>query len=182
MKSRTKREMVLEIYDREAMGEVTANEIEVIQRGLLDAFGDGGAMSPAEISRVLLDEDLPVRLDQVFRMGHPFDSYEELFAGLAFAKSTVEAEESIRIIDRHHRRFIGTGDRTGVRFARQTAQRARQNALTLGNSTTRSEREKRIQLEIAQWFSIWLQTPDLFQTWLELRKRRPEYRQLAEDP
>lgn len=179
MKSRTKREMVLEIYDREAMGEVTSKEIEVIQLGLLEAFGDGGAMSPAEISRVLLDDDLPVRLDQIFRMGHPFDPYEELFAGLAFSQTTAEAEESIRVIDGHHRRFLATGDRTGVRFARQTAQRARQNALAIGNSQTMSEREKQIQLEIAQWFSIWLQTPDLFQTWLELRKRRPEYQQLT---
>ncbi|HMY75673.1 MAG TPA: hypothetical protein PLQ88_27880, partial [Blastocatellia bacterium] len=67
MKRLTKQEMVLEIYDREAMGEVTAREIAVINQGLIEEFGEGGAMAPAEIARILRAEDLPVRYEQIFR-------------------------------------------------------------------------------------------------------------------
>ncbi len=41
MKRKTKREMVIEIYDREAMGEVTAREIAQISQGLIAEFGRG---------------------------------------------------------------------------------------------------------------------------------------------
>jgi hypothetical protein len=176
MGSRTRQEMVLEIYDREAMGEVTESEIRIIQKGLLDAFGEGGLLSPGEIARVLLEEKLPVRFDQVLRMGHLHDRYEEMFAGLAFPANLVQAAESLQKIDARYREFRQQGDRTGIRYARQTALRARQNALAL----SRTPERRQINLEIAQWFSIWLQTPDIFQSWLEIRQRQPEFRQLLE--
>lgn len=166
--------MVLEIYDREAMGEVTEREIRIIQEGLLEAFGEGGLLSPGEIARVLLDEQLPVRLDHVLRMGHLLDKYEEMFAGLAYPTTLPEAARSLRTIDARYREFRQQGDRTGMRYARQTAMRARQNALALTNHPINRE----VRQEIAQWFTIWLQTPDIFQTWLEIRQQQPAFRQL----
>ena len=34
--------------------------------------------------------------------------------------------------------------------------------------------------EIAQWFTIWLQTPELFFDWLALRKQSEDFRQRFE--
>ena len=99
MKRLTKQEMVLEIYDREAMGEVTAREIAVINQALMEEFGEGGAMAPAEIARILHDEDLPVRFEQIFRMESPTDKYENLFGGLSKCGTLAEAEGSLRQID-----------------------------------------------------------------------------------
>lgn len=194
MGARTRQEMVLEIYDREAMGEVTEREIRIIQEGLLEAFGEGGLLSPGEIARVLLDEQLPVRLDHVLRMGHRLDKYEEMFAGLAFPSTLREAAESLRTIDARYREFRQQGDRTGMRYARQTALRARQNALAhphhrpnlsnWPNSPNSLNRPNwpnlEVRQEIAQWFTIWLQTPDIFQTWLEIRQQQPAFRQLVD--
>src|SRR5262245_56265461 len=80
MKRKSKRELVLDIYDNEAMGEVTAREIAVINTALIEEYGEGGAMTPAEIARILHDEDLPVRFDQVFRMMTTTEKYENAFA------------------------------------------------------------------------------------------------------
>ncbi|MFZ4985701.1 MAG: hypothetical protein ACOYLF_09590 [Blastocatellia bacterium] len=178
----TRQEMVLEIYDREAMGEVTESEIRIIQSGLIAEFGEGGGLSPAEIARVLLEEKLPVRLHEVFRMGDPRDAYEECFAGLAFAESLGQAEEALRLIAARHCEFLAQGDRTGVRYARQTAMRARQNALARAAQPGATANQRLIQQEIARWFSVWLQTPDIFPIWLELRKRQPELRELLDRP
>lgn len=184
MGARTRQEMVLEIYDREAMGEVTEREIRIIQEGLLEAFGEGGLLSPGEIARVLLDEQLPVRLDHVLRMGHRLDKYEEMFAGLAFPNTLREAAESLRTIDARYREFRQQGDRTGMRYARQTALRARQNALAhplhVPNHLSNGPPNLEVRQEIAQWFTIWLQTPDIFQTWLEIRQQQPAFRQLVD--
>ena len=49
MKRKSKRELVLDIYDNEAMGEVTAREIAVINQALIEEYGEGGAMTAAEL-------------------------------------------------------------------------------------------------------------------------------------
>src|ERR1041385_4812891 len=100
MKRKTKREMVIEIYDREAMGEVTAREIAQINQGLVAEFGEGGAMAPAEIARVLTDEDLPVRYDQIFAMSTPFERYQHIFDNVLRCESLEATEASIRRLDR----------------------------------------------------------------------------------
>ena len=177
----TRRDLILAVYDEEAMGEVTTRELALIQKALLAAFGEGGAMSPAEIAQVLLSEDLPVRFDALLARGpdgatgHPFDRYEELFAGHATPSSLREAKETILFLDRHWRQFQTTGDRTGIRYARQTARRARHYAEALaahgGNAPPVS-----LYQEIAQWFAIWLQSPDLFFSWLSLRESTPDFK------
>ncbi len=166
---------MLEIYDREAMGEVTPREIAIINQGLIDEFGEGGAMTPAEIARILVDEDLPVRFDQIFRMATVTEKYEIIFEGLAINRSLSEAERSIGRIDELYRKFLKRGDRTGIRFSRQTAQRAKQNARALSRSSTLTSEQRALQAEIAEWFAVWLQTPDLFAQWLELRKAAPDF-------
>ena len=180
MKRLSKKEMVLEIYDREAMGEVTAREIAIINQALVAEYGEGGAMAPAEIARILREEDLPVRFEQVFRMMTPTEKYENLFDALAYNESLEQAEHAIRRIDELWRGFDRQGDLIGVRFARQTARFAKKNAEERVNAMEIGTRQQRIQVEVARWFTIWLQTPDLFAEWLALRKSAREFRNLFE--
>ena len=35
---------------------------------------------------------------------------------------------------------------------------------------------RRMKIEITEWLSLWLQTPNLFNDWVELRQRSPEFR------
>jgi hypothetical protein len=163
------------------MGEVAAREIAIINRALIEEFGEGGAMTPAEIARVLIDEDLPVRFDQIFRMATPTEKYEILFEGLALNKSLQQAEESLRKIEELHQKFQRVGDRTGQRFARQTALRAKKNAVALSQSASLSPLARAEQREIAEWFTVWLQTPDLFGQWLELRKAADDFKRTFKD-
>lgn len=178
MKRLTKQEMVLEIYDREAMGEVTAREIAIINQGLVEEFGEGGAMAPAEIARILRTEDLPVRFEQIFRMESPTDKYENLFGGLNAFGTLPEAEASLRQIDDLYRKFQQAGERTGVRFARHAAQRIKRHTTALSQSPKLTHQERVKMGEVAQWVTVWLQTPDIFSQWLALRKAAAEFKEL----
>jgi hypothetical protein len=175
MKRLSKKEMVLEIYDREAMGEVTAREIAIINQGLVAEYGEGGVMTPAEIARILRAEDLPVRFDHVFRMMTPTQKYENLFDALIYNDSLEEAERTIHRLDELRRTFAHQGDATGVRFAQQTARAARQHAEDQSRAPEHDPTQQQIQTEIARWFTVWLQTPDLFPDWLMLRKSAREF-------
>lgn len=178
MKRKSKREMVLDIYDDEAMGEVTAREIAIINQALIEEYGEGGAMTPAEIARILHEEELPVRFDQIFRMMTTTEKYENAFSHFLDNENLEQAENSIRGIDDLYRKFMEAGDKAGVRFAFEAARSARQTATELSHLTPASPSRQRVQAEIAQWFTIWLQTPDLFTDWLALRKASAEFQKL----
>ncbi len=181
MKRLTKQQLVLEIYDREAMGEVTAAEIEIINRALIEEYGEGGAMEPAEIASILNQEELPIRFDQIFRMDSPTEKYEQIFRRLNGCGSLNEAEMTLRRVDELYGQFQQAGDKTGMRFARQAVMRLKQQTAELSQSPKLSEL-RRIELgEIAQWATIWLQTPGLFAQWLELRKASAVYKTLFQD-
>ena len=88
-----------------------------------------------------------------------------------------EAEATLRRLDALWResRAAGDGARTGhvLELAREGRRRAQMIA---GNRRVapakRAEKE-----EIRQWFRVWLETPEAFFDWLELRKRSPEFTQ-----
>ena len=43
------------------------------------------------------------------------------------------------------------------------------------------DREKEAQLkEVSHWLTVWLQSPELFSDWLDLRRRSPEFRKRFE--
>ncbi len=174
MKRKSKRELVLDIYDREAMGEVTAREIAIINRALVEEFGPGGAMDPGEIARVLVDEELPVRYEQIFRMAGPTEKYENLFQYLPRLETLAQAEASLREIDALYRKFQRLGDQTGIRFARRTALIGKREAERTAQKSGKDCHDE--QAEIAQWFTVWLQNPDVFAHWLQIRQATQDYR------
>jgi hypothetical protein len=178
MKRKSKRELVLDIYDNEAMGEVTAREIAIINQALIEEYGEGGAMTPAEIARILHDEDLPIRFDQIFRMMTTTEKYENAFARFLENDDLAKTEKSIRGIDELYRKFNQAGDKAGVRFAFEAARTARQNAIELSRLSQLSAAQRREQAEIAEWFAVWLQTPDLFAEWVDLRKASAEFKKI----
>jgi len=182
MKRKTKQEMVIEIYDREAMGEVTAREIAQINQALIEEFGEGGALTPGEIARVLTDEDIPVRYDQVFVMATPLERYQQLFDGVLRFDTLAAAEASIRRIDELYRKFQRVGDRSGMRHARELALKGKRRAAGLAHQEQVDAHKRAEKAEIAQWFTVWLQTPALFAQWLELRKAAPEFKRLFAAP
>jgi len=47
---------------------------------------------------------------------------------------------------------------------------ARQGALSRARDSSSSSFDREVQAEIAEWLRVWLETPNLFREWLELRK------------
>lgn len=178
MKRMTRKEMVLAVYDREAMGEVSAHEIAVINEALMDEFGEGGIMSPAEMARVFAEEDIPVRFDQVLVMRSPNERYHRRFVEVLRCESLTATEAAIRGIDDLCRSYRKQNDRTGLRLAREAVLSAKRRAQELAEHELTDASQRVVYSEMAQWFTLWLQTPDVFETWLELRKASAEFKRL----
>jgi len=111
-------------------------------------------------------------------MESPTDKYETLFGGLTKCGTLQETERSLREIDDLYREFQRAGDRKGVRFARQAALRLKRQTTALSQSPRLTEGQRREMGEAAQWLNVWLQTPDIFDQWVELRKATAEFKTL----
>jgi hypothetical protein len=72
-------------------------------------------------------------------------------------------------------RFEKSGDQPSVNQLRALAISTKQRAHLYANNETDDAQTQAAQAEVAEWFAIWLQTPDLFADWLELRRRAPEF-------
>ena len=85
-----------------------------------------------------------------------------------------EAQSLIEKLEQTRLKTERNEDETNAQRLRDIAINARQAAQLLGNDATLNQRQRDEQAEIAQWLAVWLQTPRLFDDWLDLRHRTQE--------
>jgi hypothetical protein len=87
----------------------------------------------------------------------------------------IEAAASIKKLDALRRKFEAKGEQLQLGRLREVTLKLKQDALVVARSKT-IERQKRLEArEIAQWLTVWLQSPDVFDDWLSLRQRSVEF-------
>jgi hypothetical protein len=119
--------------------------------------------------------------------------YEDRFADLAVEepyasqlreavqfRDLVTAEASIRKLDALYREYAAAQDVRGATLTRRLAVKAKSRAESLGANPRVSEWKRREKTEIASWFRVWLESPDLFADWIELRKKSQEFQERFE--
>ncbi|CAN5588219.1 hypothetical protein BH20ACI3_BH20ACI3_41240 [soil metagenome] len=181
-RARTKHDLIIEVWEALDCESVGARELKQIQKVIEQKFGTGSLDSPASVARTLADEGAVLRhpevlsLDTEWRereMSALFSPDELNFSGLA------EAWASIKKLDTLRRKFEQNSEQQQLRRLREMTLKFKQDALGMARSKT-VERQKRLEArEIAQWLTVWLQSPDIFEEWLSLRQRSPEFIQLT---
>src|SRR5579872_1232876 len=112
MTGRTKRELIIEIFETEGFRELSEAECQVINARLVEIHGRGGAATPAYIANTLLAAGKTVRYQESLSEIPP-DQFNEDFAGLLNFDTLTAAESSLRAIDRLQRRFHADGNEEG---------------------------------------------------------------------
>ena len=88
------------------------------------------------------------------------------------------AERSLAKLDAIYREYQGASDRAGAGWVFAVVKKGKLRARSLA-ANPRVQSQKRMEKrEIARWFQVWLETPDLLPDWLELRKASAEFRNL----
>jgi len=180
-KPRTKHELMIAVWDDLGRGMVGASELRKIQRLIRERFGAGAVESPAAIARVLADEGAELRHPEIIeldaRWRHSKITREEKRLG---GLETVAAGEPLRLHEAETliKRLEGlrAGDKTAVRSAQKIAIEARQLAHSMARDPNLEQTVRSEQAEIGEWFTVWIQTPGLFEEWLELRRRSVDFK------
>ncbi len=105
--------------------------------------------------------------------------YDRIFEGILSFRHFADAENTIRRIESLRRRYMAAGDDKGLRYCRQVALTGRKRAELISRNPRTSAGKRRHKQEIAGWFRIWLETPEIFESWLALRKQTEEYQGLV---
>jgi hypothetical protein len=184
-KSRTRRDLIIEVWERLDCESVGARELEEIAKAVAERFGLGALESPAAIARIVADEGAVLRHAEVLELDaqqRTFDPYDAMFRNILKFSDLKQAAASIRNLENLRRKFARERDQKGLSRVRETALKGKQRALMISRNPKVEQGKRAAKIEIAEWFTVWLQTPELFQDWLDLRQRSSDFRERFGQP
>ena len=179
------RELIVQFWLKRGRPPIDAQFLEDVKRELGKRFQDD-AMSPASIARQLADQGAELRHPEIMEFDvrwreaslkdrvDKFAAVEQLSSG---ARLNIEdAGVLIGQMERLRQEFVVEDDDTRLNELRTMGADARQRAEAMAKNRKLDDKVRRQQSEIAEWLKVWLQTPTLFENWLELRRRSEEFR------
>jgi len=182
--SRTKNDLVIEVWEQLGHHSVGATELTEIQNALRHHLGEGAVDSPAAIARALADEGAELRHPEVLEYDATWREAEIEKSGVNDAGELFDLEDKwnlkkaaawIRKLERLRKKLERQADGKAVMRLENRAREQKRLAQLLVTNSGLHQKQRADAAEIAEWLTIWLQTPRLFKTWLELRRKSPEF-------
>jgi hypothetical protein len=169
---KTKKALILETAREIKVQQWTPAEIDQLRRRLLAEHGEAGKAGSDYIADVLKDAGQRVTLNQ---QEEAEEQYEEEFEDLLHFKTLEDAEVSIMRLDELMRKFRIHGEHAAVERVLNIARLGKRRAEMIARNRKVEAQKRAEKEEIGGWFRIWLETPDAFFDWLEVRKQSPDY-------
>ncbi len=171
-RSRSKDDLVIEVWEKLDCESVGRVELEAITEAVLGLFGEAAVDTPMTLARKLADEGAELRHSEVMELHlEHFTNieYEAEFRNIVNIADLRSARKTLRDLENLRRKFQDKDDKRGLRLVLEAGRKARESALAKKGEQAR---------EIAEWFRIWLQSPELFESWIRLRTASANYNDL----
>ena len=98
--------------------------------------------------------------------------------GLLQLRDLGSALASLQKIDTLYRQYREVSDRVGTSLARELAAKSELRAKNMAVNVRLGQGKRNEKREIARWFKVWLEVPDLFFDWLEMRQKSREFQRM----
>ena len=171
---KNKKALILETAREINAQKWTPAEIEQLRLRLLAEHGEAGKTGSEYIADVLKDAGHKVLLSM---QEEAEEQYEEEFEDLLHFKTLEDAEVSIMRLDELMRKFRDQGEKAAVQRVLEVARLGKRRAEMISRNHKVEPQKRAEKVEIANWFRIWLETPDAFFDWLDVRKQSPEFQE-----
>ncbi|HTP69915.1 MAG TPA: hypothetical protein VMJ35_13490 [Dongiaceae bacterium] len=169
----TKKAKILEAARELGIQRWSSAEIDQLRRKLIADHGEEGKSSNDYIADVLKSTGWKV---QISEREDAEEQFEEEFEDILHFRTLGDAEVSLTRLDELLRRFRAHGEPAAVERVMEIARLGKRRAEMISHNRKVEEKKRAEKREIAEWFRIWLETPDAFFDWLEVRKASPEFR------
>jgi hypothetical protein len=180
-KSRTKQDLMIEVWEALDCESVGRTEIEAIETAIASRFGSGAVESPMKTARLLADEGAELRHPEIMELDverRTSDDRAAEFRNLIKFSDFKQAEVTFKNLENLRQKYLRDNDREGLRRLRAKAQQGRERALMIGKNQNVKARKREEKNEIAEWFRVWLETPEILRTWLNIRKKSLDFQNL----
>ncbi len=168
----SKKALILAVARELSKPQFTPAEIEQIRRRIIAQLGARNKTSFDYIVSVLQEAGIRMVLST---RSDTAGKYEEEFADLLHFSTLEEAEMCLVRLDELLRKFLVEGERSAAERVREVARLGRRRAEMICRNHKVDARKRQEKAEVAQWFAIWLKTPEAFFDWLEVRKQSLEF-------
>jgi len=152
--------LIVQVWEQTGREVVGAGELSLINDALVQRFGSGS--SPASIARVLADHGARLGHPEILQADSRWRERQHLFTPDDLAFDTIEAAnafiEKLQQLEQ-------------TQSLRQSVQQIKQELDFLAT-------KRAVAREAAQWLTVWLQNPQIFTEWLDLRRSTVEFQEL----
>lgn len=176
--ARTKTDLIIEVWEKLDCENIGAAEIEAIEAVVTDQYGAAAVDSPMVIARLLADEGAELRHAEImdlYVVRASVRRYDAAFRNLIKTDDLDSLLGSIRNLENLRLKYQSENDREGLRVVRETVISAKQSAIETAAKATIDPEARQLNTEVAQWLTIWLQTPEVFEHWVVLRQASAEF-------
>ncbi len=178
--SRTKDDLVIEVWEKLDCESVGRVEIEAIETAVEGVFGAGAVDPPMTIARFLSDEGAHLRHSEIMQL------YLERAGETAFDIALRNASDfssidsslaSIKRLDNIRKKLAAENNKRSLNDLRQAVLEFR-SELQAQVARERTPTEAKLRAaEIDEWLSHWLKTPEMFFMWIELRQNSADFKE-----
>jgi hypothetical protein len=161
---RTQELLVIDVWkpmDKEVVG---GPELESIQETIAERFGT--SVSPASIARALADHSVRLGHPEILQTDLRWRERNQLFTPEDLTFGTIEAANAL--IDK----IESLRQSENERLRHEVRQFKTELDLLAANEKAPN---RELAQEVAQWLAIWLQTPQIFNEWLSLRRATSDF-------
>jgi DNA-binding transcriptional regulator YbjK len=130
------------------------------------------------IARLLADEGAELRHSEIMSLFVQRQSerpYQAVLANLLNLSDLRSSLGTIRKLENLRKKYATDADKDGLRVVREQALKAKKQVNEIAANPRTDGTTRQINIEISQWFSVWLQTPVIFEDWVEMRQRSADF-------
>jgi hypothetical protein len=177
----SKKQILLDFFQARGKRSLEVGDLHAARNELRRSLGFGDRTSLGYIASILREAGYEVRYEDRYSDPVIPQPYSSRLKGVLEFHDLASAEQSLLRLDGIYREYSNAADPLGVSMVRALVKKGKLRARSLAANPRVQAQKRREKQEIASWFQMWLETPDLFADWLALRKSSDEFLSLFGD-
>ncbi len=179
-RAKNKVDLMIEVWENLDCESIGTAEIVAIENAVRERFGESAVDSPMVIARLLADEGAVLRHSEIMELYVERSAdrpYEPAFRNILNIESLSDAAASLGRLDNLRRKYAAANDKEGLRLIRETGRRGRAEAAAKAADQRIGAGERDQYAEIAEWLTLWMQSPEMFSSWIDLRISSDDFKE-----
>ena len=174
----SKKQILLDFFQARGVRRIEVGDLHGARNELRRQLGTCDRTSLGYIASILREAGYEVQYEDRYSDPVMPEPYANRLKGVLEFRDLASAERSLLRLDAIFRKYSSAADRLGTTMVRALVKKGKLRARSLAANPRVQAQKRQEKQEIASWFQVWLETPDLFADWLALRKSSDEFRKL----